>query len=209
MQLKVYNLIIIDESGSMAAIATPVIAGITELLQQIVVESKDQELEQWVNFYSFNGEGIKELLPIQQVTPQYQFSLERYSPDSMTPLYDAIGYSVNKLRFELEGKQNCQVLVSIFTDGAENASKEYTGSTISNMIKKLSGEGWTFTYRGANHDVEETAMKLNISEISRFYSNSKSVNKLIEDEIMFRKAYYSKIRIDHKEEPGKDDLPFS
>ena len=208
MQKKVYNLIILDESGSMAAIASPVVSGLMEQLQQISIEAKDEMLEQWVNFYSFNGEGIKELLPIQKVLPGQTFSLDKYQPESMTPLYDAIGYSVNKIRYELEGKSDWEVLVSIFTDGAENASKEYTGSTIANMIKKLSGEGWTFTYRGANHDVEETAAKLNISEVKRFYSDSESVNKLMDDEMVFRKAYYSRIRIDSKEKPDNEDIPF-
>ncbi len=208
MQKKVYNLIIVDESGSMAAIATPVVSGLMELLQQIAVEAKDEVLEQWVNFYSFNGVGIKELLPIQKVLPSHKFSLDNYKPDSMTPLYDAIGYSINKLRYELEGKADWHVLVTIFTDGAENASKEYTGSTIANMIKRLSSEGWTFTYRGANHDVEETAVKLNISDVKRFYSDAISVKYMMGVDLIQRKTYYDEIKSKSKKKEDEKDLPF-
>lgn len=73
----------------------------------------------------------------------------------MTPLYDAIGFSVSKLKQELASKTNYNVLVTILTDGAENNSKEYTRETIKKMSDELSEDNWTFTYIGTDHDVEK------------------------------------------------------
>lgn len=51
-----------------------------------------------------------------------------YQPDASTPLYDAIGFSVNKLRQKLASKKDYNVLVTILTDGEENALREYSGA---------------------------------------------------------------------------------
>lgn len=203
---KVYNLLILDESGSMAAIQDSVVSGMKELLQQISAEAKDKDLQQWVNFYSFNGAGIKELLPLQQVEPGQKLELGAYEPDCATPLYDAIGHSVNRLRYVLEKERDYEVLVSIFTDGAENASTEFSRTAIAQIIKTLSGQGWTFVYRGADHDVEGTAKQLNISISKRFYANKMSFNLAMEDEIIERKKHYARMKNKGGEPPQNGSL---
>lgn len=53
-----------------------------------------------------------------------------HKPDSLTPLFDAMGFSINKLKKLLEGQSDYNVLVTILTDGEENASKEFSGADI-------------------------------------------------------------------------------
>jgi 20S proteasome alpha/beta subunit len=69
----------------------------------------------------------------------------RYKPDSMTPLYDAICFSVNKMKLLLDDQTDYKILVTIMTDREENASKEYSGSAIKKMIDDLKQNNWTFT----------------------------------------------------------------
>ncbi len=60
---KVFNLIILDESGSMESIKMATINGFNELMQSIKHSMKeDPEIDQFVQFFSFNGGGIKEQL---------------------------------------------------------------------------------------------------------------------------------------------------
>mgnify|MGYP004566816155 FL=1 len=58
--------------------------------------------------------------------------------------------------------KDTMVVVTIITDGMENASREYNGKTIKELVERLRGEGWTFTYMGANQDSVEVAMSMSI-----------------------------------------------
>lgn len=95
---KIYNLIILDESGSMQSIKHPTLNGFNELIQSINNSSKsDPEIEQWINFYSFNGAGITEQIELQRCNALSSLTDATYMLQDMTPLYDAIGIACNNL----------------------------------------------------------------------------------------------------------------
>ena len=54
------------------------------------------------------------------------------------------------------------VLVTVITDGYENASHVYTAEMIKELVDSLTAHGWVFTYIGANQDSEKTACGLGI-----------------------------------------------
>jgi len=93
---KVYNLIILDESGSMESIKGATIDGFNELTQSIKhSEKQDRTIEQFIQFHSFNGAGLKELFKLAPAHYIKSLTSKEYQPENMTPLYDAIGFSVN------------------------------------------------------------------------------------------------------------------
>jgi uncharacterized protein YegL len=152
---SVYNLIILDESGSMETIKNSTITGFNEIVQTIKGMGKQfPEQEHFVSLVTFNGLGIKTKLFNKKVKNLMEIDESTFQPDAATPLYDAIGFSVNKLRREIESVKDCAVLVTILTDGEENDSKEYTGAAVKKLVGNLKKHGWTFTYIGADHDVE-------------------------------------------------------
>ncbi len=105
-----------------------------------------------------------------------------YLPNSLTPLYDAIGFSTTKLVKFLEDKTNYSVLVTILTDGEENASKEHSKMNIKKLIKKLKNKKWTFTYIGTNHDIEKTANELDIFNTLSFSGDTEGISRMFEIE---------------------------
>ena len=155
---KVHNLIILDESGSMESIKPTIINGFNELVQSIKgIQKQFPEQEHYISIISFNGYGNKIMHFMDDVSKLNTIDSSNYRPYSMTPLYDAMGFGFTKLKTELESQTDYNVLVTILTDGEENASKEYTGTVIKNMIEELSEGNWTFTYIGTDHDVEKMA----------------------------------------------------
>ena len=94
-----------------------------------------------------------------------------YNPESSTPLFDAMGFSILKLKHYLSDKNNYSVLVTILTDGEENASKEFSLIAIKRLIEELKSENWTFTYIGTEHDVDTTSLDLNINNSICFEKN--------------------------------------
>lgn len=79
-----------------------------------------------------------------------------------TALLDAIGDTIAKVGKNL--KPEDKVLVNIYTDGQENASRRFNSTKISTLIKEYSQTGWTFTFIGTKHDVAYVNKLLNIDE---------------------------------------------
>ena len=94
--------------------------------------------------------------------------MEDYQPCCCTPLYDAMGFTLTSIRNYVKDIEDSVVVVTIITDGLENASKEYTGAAVKQLVEQLKGEGWTFTYMGANQDSVEVAFNLSIRNARNF-----------------------------------------
>lgn len=197
---QVYNLIILDESGSMSSIKNATISGFNEVVQTIKgIEKKFPEQEHFISLVSFNGLGIKTLLDKQPAASLALIDQKIYQPDSMTPLFDAIGLSVLKLKNQVTGIENANVLVTILTDGEENASKEFNHTQVNNIIKDLKNAGWTFTYIGANHNVERVAHSISITNTLNFVSNDEDVKTMFSKDNSSRQRYSEKLS--RKEDP--------
>ncbi|HOY52351.1 MAG TPA: hypothetical protein PLX49_11305 [Prolixibacteraceae bacterium] len=83
---KVFNLIILDESGSMQSIKNATISGFNEVVQTVKgVEQQFPEQEHFISLVTFNGLGIKTLLFNEPVKKLEQIDGKKYQPDSMTP----------------------------------------------------------------------------------------------------------------------------
>jgi Mg-chelatase subunit ChlD len=202
---SVYNLIILDESGSMEHIKKPIMDGFNEVVQNIKgIEIKFPEQKHFISFVTFNGIGIKTHLHMEAVKNLKPIDEKSYNPDSMTPLYDAIGLSTLKLKNEIGDKPNTNVLVTILTDGMENASSEFNGEQIYKIISDLKAQGWTFTYIGANHDVEGAAMKISITNTMTFTAEEDSVKHMFGKENLARERYSNNIRNKQNKDKDKD-----
>jgi uncharacterized protein YegL len=201
---KAYNLLILDASGSMQSIREATISGFNELIQGIRAEAeKDPELQQFIQFFSFNANGIRELIPLQPAKDLPQLSPDNYQPDAMTPLFDAIGHAVGKLRIALEGERDYAVLVTILTDGAENASREYTRQTIANIIKKLEQENWVFTFMGTNQDVHAEAAKISVTNYMKFDYHAAGTSDALKQEMHYRARFYGDLKAGRMDEAKK------
>jgi hypothetical protein len=212
-KVKVFNLIILDESGSMHSIKSSTINGFNEVVQTIKgIEKQFPEQEHFISLVSFNGLGIKEILFNEPVKQLNEIDDKTYQPDSLTPLYDAMGFSINKLNKELENIPESKVLVTVLTDGEENDSKEYNGISIKKLVEEMKSKGWTFTYIGANHDVEKFAFSLSINNTMTFSANDEDVRAMFAKEKKARKRFSKNIRenkdpsLDFYKEDEDDEL---
>lgn len=108
---QVHNLIILDESGSMESIKSTIISGFNELVQTIKgAEKQFPEQEHFISFVSFNSLGTKLLHFIDPAEKLNQINDKNYNPDALTPLYDAMGFAINKLKQYLNGQTDYNVL---------------------------------------------------------------------------------------------------
>lgn len=175
---KVFNLVIVDESGSMSIIQREALAGINETITTCQsMQKKHPEMEQRITLISFDSNHFKlhyDNVPAMDAAP---LTSKQYSPCAATPLYDAIGKGVAKLNAQTEADD--KVLVTIVTDGEENCSQEYTLKMVKTLIEKLKKQGWTFTLIGTdNLDVEGMAASMAIDNHLAFTEDAESTAKM-------------------------------
>ena len=166
---KVYNVIVLDKSGSMSSITKQAIDGVNETIASIKrSQEKHPEQDNLLTLAAFCGCEIKKIYeqcPIGEVKP---ITDRDYQPCCMTPLYDAIGNTITAVHRMMDDESNAIASVTIITDGYENASKEYSHKAIVSLIEAYKSEGWAFAYIGAEHDVEAVAFNLRIDNSMRF-----------------------------------------
>ena len=192
--IEIYNLIILDESGSMESIKKETISGFNEVVQTIKSsqeEYKDQK--NYITLVSFNTMGIKTVLNLVPAAELNEINGQNFRPNASTPMLDAIGFSCSRLRHALSEKTDYKVLVTILTDGEENSSREYSYPAIKRLIEELRGEGWVFTFMGANIDVDEMADRISINNKMSFVSDSEGVKEAFKMEKSARMMYHMKI----------------
>lgn len=166
MKTRIFNLIIIDESGSMMSIKKEAIDNVNETIQTIrAAEKKHEEQDHYVSLVTFNND-VKTVYECVAVNEVKELTADTYRPDCCTALYDAMGVSLNALRKKVA--EDDKVLVTVVTDGEENASREYSGKAIKALVDELKGKGWVFAYIGANQDVEAVASTLSIKNVMKF-----------------------------------------
>jgi Mg-chelatase subunit ChlD len=188
----IYNLIILDESGSMSAIKQQVINGFNETVQTIKLAQKTHENQKhFVSLVTFNGEKIKTIYDKIKVEMVEELSDKTYQPNYSTPLYDAMGSSLTLLKNAVN--PNDKVLVTVITDGEENASKEYTGEVIKRMVEQRKTDGWVFAYIGANHDVERFASRISITNTLRFSATPMGTDVMYAKERKARMGLFGKL----------------
>lgn len=189
MKTRIFNLIIIDESGSMQSIKTAAIDSVNETIQTIdSAQRNHDDQEHYVSLVTFNNnvKTVYECVPVDEVK---ELTTTTYRPRCSTALYDAMGMSLNALHAKVAKED--KVLVTVVTDGYENASVEYSGLAIKALVEELKTQGWIFAYIGANQDVEEVAAKISISNTLSFKATMAGVKGMSDIVSSSRSRLYS------------------
>ena len=204
---RIFNLIILDESGSMITIAKQAVSGLNETFQTIRNAQRDhKEQQHFISFVTFNSARIRTVMDCQAVDSDKELQWTDYQPDNCTPLFDAMARSINKLK-DYVGDGDV-VLVTIITDGYENASREYTGREIKKLVAELKEKGWVFAYIGTNQDVDAVADGLGIrSRMSYEYSDT-GASEMFEKERRSKDLFFSRLSREGKMFLMKDDFDY-
>jgi hypothetical protein len=153
---------VLDRSGSMQTLASDAIGGFNSFL------SSQQQLEGHANFtlVLFDQEYlvVHKSVDIRQVPP---LDAQTYVPRGQTALLDAVGRTIDDVGAHLtrlsEARRPAKVIIAIFTDGLENASRVYTTERLAASIKHQQEKyNWEFLFLAANQDAIATASTIAI-----------------------------------------------
>ena len=197
---KVYNLIILDESGSMNGLKDVSVTGVNETLKTIRKAYKEfPQQEQFVTFATFSGEPYREentcrvKRKLQSISDVTDLCLSEYIPNGMTPLWDSMGKLLKELEDEVS--QEDLVLVTVITDGYENSSVRYNADKIRRLVTRLDEKGWVFTYIGANQDASQAAGEMGIKNFLQYTADKDGIRRMYEKENLVRSRFYENSRM--------------
>ena len=155
-------LFIIDRSGSMSPLTDDTIGGFNTVLE----DNKQANGTADVTLVLFDHEFLRSIdhIDIQEVLPLDRSS---YVPRGMTALLDAIGMSVSgeiaRQAALAEDEKPEKTIITIITDGQENASKEWTYDKVRNLLSTVQDEKkWVVSFLGANIDAIKEASNIGI-----------------------------------------------
>ena len=204
-KLKIYNLIILDKSGSMSSISDAAISGFNETVGGIrsAQERYKDTQEHFVSLFTFcncEKKYVFENIPVGQVK---NLTKKEYRPCCGTPLFDAMGISLNKLLTQIQEDANATAVVTVITDGMENASCEYSGANIKSLVDNLKDqEGWNFAYIGTNQDVEAVAARISITNTMFFDDNSAGMAHAWTNERKAKMLMFDRLSCDYVNAPS-------
>lgn len=187
----VFNLIILDESGSMAYLNKQTIAGCNETLNMIrSLEKKHGDTQRnLVSIYLFQSNPempSRYVVKNKPIADVKDMTKKVYRPSGGTPLLDAVGMTLIDLMAVAETHEDATGTVTIITDGMENSSTEFSYSQVQALISQLKEKGWTVNLIGANIDVEKVSKSMNISNAMSFEATPDGTAEMFND---FKRCY--------------------
>ena len=129
---KIYNLVILDASGSMEVIYNQALTGVNETLATIRrAQETHPELQQYVTLASFSAgdDFLNRIYSAKPIAEARNITSADYPLLGCTALYDAMGTCISELQQRV--CHGDRVLVTIITDGYENASRTWNGRRLS------------------------------------------------------------------------------
>lgn len=196
-ETRIYNLIILDESGSMSSIREQALSGANETLQTIrAAQRENPDDHQMISFVTFDSEArrpfVRTIIDSEKIEAVNDITPDQYQPYGGTPLYDAMGLSITALKEIV--KDGDHVLVTVITDGFENSSHIYSAEMIKELVESLTTQSWVFTYIGANQDSEQTASGLGIRSTMDFQASVQGSAMMWNKMRSSSREYYKKVR---------------
>lgn len=158
--LKTEIIVVLDRSGSMAAVQSDMEGG----LNRFVKDQKKEKGEATFTLAQFDTEYdiVHDGINLQDV-PKIELV-----PRGCTALLDAFGKTLTATAERIgkltKAKKPEKVLFIVVTDGMENASKEYKKSQITELVKeRTEKDSWEFVFLGANQDAIAEGQSYGIS----------------------------------------------
>lgn len=200
---KIYNVVILDRSGSMNPLREAAIQGYNETIEIVrkAQQEHDQEQQNLISLTLFNQK-VTNVFDCDVVEDVTELLFDNYVPNGKTAMLDAIGISLTNLQKQLDQLENATAVVTIISDGLENASTKYRLPQLVELIDTLKEQGVMFVFMGTNQNVEMTATALHIEEYKVFDYSSEGMTDAWHRGIEASERYYERMAQINKDTRG-------
>jgi uncharacterized protein YegL len=202
----VYYKFILDRSGSMESIQKPTIDSYNEQivsLKRLQTEFPDRKYIVSLIIFDDVIETIIDNKPVNEVE---KLNYDSYMPRGATALRDAIGKTIQETKINFgklltEHVDENECMITVLTDGYENASKEFSNESLRRMLNEVNErKNWTLMFIGSSEESVLAARDYGFSAGNTakglFTADGiKTMNTAVSN-VMYRKAYASTRGVD-------------
>ena len=145
---KTYVAIILDRSGSMSGIRPQTIQNYNEQIQQMQENSKEQDI--FCSVISFNGSVFEHKwnVPVSELS---EADMNDYVPRGSTNLFDAVGYTIDKLKETVSVDGDTAFFIKIISDGENTDTGKYSQEDVRLLIEETQATKiWTYSFLGCS-----------------------------------------------------------
>ena len=146
---------VLDDSASMQSCREATISGYNEYLKMQKKDAEENKIETFASLYKFDGTNVNCVFNHIDVNEVEELNEKTYNPNGMTNLHDAIGSVMIQINEQLKVNKRVDrdsIIITILTDGHENASRTFNSQAVKQMVEKAEGKNWGFMFLGANID---------------------------------------------------------
>jgi uncharacterized protein YegL len=141
-------VICLDSSGSMRSISREAVDAFNSNVSTVRDGAKQSNQKSSVGLITF-GEGrgnVVEKFFNKEVSALKVLDYDEFRPEGMTPMLDAIGLAITKLK-KLKDNKDTSYVVIVITDGEENDSRHYSAQSLKKLMKDCQAtDRWTFAF---------------------------------------------------------------
>jgi hypothetical protein len=140
-------VICLDRSGSMQGISKNAVDTFNENANAIRDGALGSGQHSTVTLVTFGG-GIENVFYRQPADRLRPYGYGEYRPDGGTPLFDAVGGIIQRLRLERDVHDpNVSYVIIVITDGEENASTRLSARAVAEMMQEVQAtDRWSFAF---------------------------------------------------------------
>jgi hypothetical protein len=132
---RTYVAIVLDRSGSMERVKEETVKGYNEQVKVLLEEASIPDRgETFASLVTFNGQVTEDFFnaPIEILREMHP---SQYTPSGWTAMYDAVGYTIEKLCKETDTEDDFNsYLIVVISDGEENRSRFWRGAVTNQGI---------------------------------------------------------------------------
>lgn len=145
-----HDFILLDRSGSMKTLWEEALGAVNSYVKKLGQDNVDTGVTLAVFDSPSQGGPMDFTVVRERITPStwHEVVTAEVEPRGFTPLNDATCQIVNLAKAGNYDK----VAIIIMTDGAENASKEFTVTQAKLLLDQCRARGWQVVFLGANFD---------------------------------------------------------
>lgn len=150
---QTHVIYILDDSGSMGPVRGATIEAYNASLQGHRQDFANTARATYVSLFKFDGYNVNCLFFRRDITEVQDLTMADYDPRGGTNLYDAIGGVMQDINSKLglvQKELRDSIIISVLTDGAENASSVFNDRDVKLMVSKAEDKNWGFQFLGAN-----------------------------------------------------------
>lgn len=161
----IINAFLMDSSGSMSGKENSTISGFNEILDNSIKDDATFKTKS-INLIAFFGSDYKfypnEVKNLVNGSSGVQYANKvGYASDmGMTALWESANKIITATEEKLKTNPGAKVIVTLFTDGDENASSQEwrDGKKIKEIIQQKQKEGWVINFIGAGDQTQVQAV---------------------------------------------------